>query len=209
MANAVGGIETANRPAPESGALRLRTVDSREAWSALRPAWEGLIQRSREPSIFQTWEWLDAWIEVFLGDRSLHVLVLEEDDGKLLAAAPLYRSESGTLRLLADEYACSDYLDFPAVADREPEAAAELARRLDAGDCEVLALDAVADDAFLRRELLPLLTGRHGFHSLQLRTDVCPRLSITPQFKGAYNRKFKKLQKAHDADPRRQGAEEG
>ena len=111
--------------------LRLRVVESNDEWVALRSRWDHLLGRTRHATIFLTWEWMNSWLETFFGEagpeaRALHVLVMEDQGGDLLGAAPLYRETSGrsgcaTLRLLADRYVCSDYLEFPVVGDRESE----------------------------------------------------------------------------------------
>ncbi len=192
--------------AEESPPLRLRLVESKSEWAALRPGWERLLRRSRDAAIFGTWEWLSGWMEVFFepprpGTRKLHALVMEDDRGELLAVAPLYRDHprgfgAGVLRLLADTHVCSDYLGFPVVVEREVDFARLLAGYFTRSRASsVLLLSAVRDGSFVQEVFLPALVSTAGFWRLELKRDICPRVQLGPDFKGAYGRKYEKLKK--------------
>ena len=199
-------LEAAAKASPP---LRLRIIESKSDWAALRPGWDRLLRRSRDATIFVTWEWMSGWMESFFdrtrpGTRKLHVLVMEDQGGELLAIAPLYRdhtpgSGAGVLRLLADTVVCSDYLGFPAVLERE----ADFARLLTSyfarsRENRVLLLSAVPDGSFVRDVFLPAVVSMAGFWRIELKRDICPLLQLGPDFKGAYGRKYAKLRRSRE-----------
>jgi CelD/BcsL family acetyltransferase involved in cellulose biosynthesis len=77
--------------------VRLDVVDSVEGFDALAPEWRVAADASVDPNVFLTFEWLRTWWRHF-GEASprarLHVVVVRDDDGILLAA-PLYEDVNG------------------------------------------------------------------------------------------------------------------
>jgi CelD/BcsL family acetyltransferase involved in cellulose biosynthesis len=82
--------------------------------------WNGLLDRSRLPALFLTWQWQTAWRRAFTGGRPLQLLTASDDDGTLVGLLPLYEESPGCLRILGG-VDVSDYLDVIAVTDREEE----------------------------------------------------------------------------------------
>lgn len=197
--------ERAARVGDPPGSRRLQLIEDPGDWAGLRQSWEDLLQRSRHATIFQTWEWIHCWLETFFRDSpggKLHLLVLKDDRGTLLGAAPLYRESpraSAPLRILADRDVCSDYLDFPVADGAEADFSELLLDHFAAArGAGALLLGAVPDDSFVRQVLLPALVSTAGYWMIELNHDVCPRLALTPDLKGAYNRKYNKLRKSHE-----------
>jgi len=85
--------------------------------TALRVAWQRLLQRCTPVSIFQTFEWHEAWWTTFGHGCELHLLLVEDDVG-LRAIAPfvietrpgLWRAQR-CLTLLGTRNHASDYAD--------------------------------------------------------------------------------------------------
>lgn len=93
-------------------------------WSALEPhadAWNALALASATATVFQSYEWHDAWWRVFADDYELRVLLAREG-GCTVAIAPWAVSRSGRELLFigSGDYA-SDYCDF-LVDPAHPEA---------------------------------------------------------------------------------------
>ncbi len=110
----------------------LETVD-RDAIAGLRDEWNGLLDRCPAATIYQTWEWNEAWWRVFGANKRLRLLQVREG-GRLMGFAPLYVSRHlGTpLRRLAFiGTGATDYLDVLAEEDRAPEVCAAILRYLD------------------------------------------------------------------------------
>jgi CelD/BcsL family acetyltransferase involved in cellulose biosynthesis len=66
----------------------IRLIERFDDLLPFRARWNALAERSPSATIFQTFEWLEAWWRVFGGDRRLQV-VLALDGDALVAAAPL------------------------------------------------------------------------------------------------------------------------
>jgi len=109
--------------------LDLEVVTSEEAWQALEPGWDELVERSASATIFLTTEWLRPWWQAFArpGDQ-LYILAAREGE-RLVGLAPLYRStvsayglgSLGRLGFIGDNSGDSEYLDFIIEPGREGE----------------------------------------------------------------------------------------
>src|SRR5947209_17193685 len=94
----------------------LTVVESRSggAITALRTEWNALLDRCERATVFQTWEWNQAWWRAFGRGKRLRLLEVR-DGGELVGLAPLYISQHlGTplLRLAFVGTGASDYLDL-------------------------------------------------------------------------------------------------
>jgi len=97
------------------------------ARAQLRQRWNALLGCCPGSSIFQSYEWHEAWWSSFGADYELHLLLIEQAE-RLLAIAPFVvdvrRGLAGPrrcLRLLGSCNAASDYADCIVAAD-QPEA---------------------------------------------------------------------------------------
>jgi CelD/BcsL family acetyltransferase involved in cellulose biosynthesis len=96
-------------------------IDAGSGWMGLDEArWNGLLDRSKRPSVFLTWQWQRHWAEAFAREQPLHLLSVTDDDGSLVGLLPLYEAETTSLRLLGG-VDVSDYLDVIAAAGREAD----------------------------------------------------------------------------------------
>ena len=96
-------------------------VDALPGWDGLdEQRWNGLLDRSKLPSVFLTWQWQTQWAQAFAAERPLHLLSVTDDDGSLGGLLALHEEEPGRLRLLGG-VDVSDYLDVIAAAGHEEE----------------------------------------------------------------------------------------
>ena len=70
--------------------LTIRTVTSIEEFKDLAQDWEQLLRTIPGHSLFLTWEWLYIWTKHFLGDRRLRILLMLDDQERLVGIAPLF-----------------------------------------------------------------------------------------------------------------------
>ena len=104
-----------NRTAP----LTIRAVTSLEEFKGLTQEWEQLLRTVPGHSLFLTWEWLYCWTKHYLGDSRLRILLMLDDQERLVGIAPLYLRTTRAhglislreLRFLGSETVCSSYLD--------------------------------------------------------------------------------------------------
>ena len=74
---------------------------------------------SSTSQLFLTWEWLYLWTKHYLGGDRLRILLLLDDDQRLVGIAPFYLRTTKAqgliplreLRFLGSETVCSSYLD--------------------------------------------------------------------------------------------------
>jgi CelD/BcsL family acetyltransferase involved in cellulose biosynthesis len=112
-------------------------------WSSLEPhaqAWNELVRESDTATIFQCFEWHQAWWRVFRGEYELRALLAWSAD-RLVGVAPwVLNRESSTLQFLGSGDEASDYCDL-LVDARHPQAVDEFARWLLDHSSEWLRLD--------------------------------------------------------------------
>src|SRR4029077_12240513 len=61
-----------------------------------------LAEVAEGATVFQSWEWASSWYEHFGSDKSLQVLAVRDESGRLVALAPCSASSShgGLFRML-------------------------------------------------------------------------------------------------------------
>lgn len=74
--------------------MQIEIHDSATSFDRLKEEWEALLPRCSKPTIFLTPEWQRAWWETFGMGRELHLLAVRDEDGKLIAVAPLFMQET-------------------------------------------------------------------------------------------------------------------
>ena len=89
---------------PDPGELtsdwQLHVVRSSAEMEALRPHWDGLLERSACPSPFSRWDWLWRWHQQFRDEHELAIGVARDGRGEVRGIAPLMlrRGSSGGRR---------------------------------------------------------------------------------------------------------------
>ena len=99
--------------------MPVRIVDRFEEFRNLGRDWDLLIESSPLDSVFLTHDWFSAWWSNLGIGGTLHVLLVEDDGGRLIGAAPLWLSEGGLHSLAGEEV--SDYFDLIYRTDRADE----------------------------------------------------------------------------------------
>ncbi len=105
---------------------------------ALEHEWNGLLETSRSDTLFLTWEWINAWIDVTEERHRPFVVVVRDGEGRLCGVAPFYLAPyrlAGVmpfrmLRVLADDQTGAEYPDWIVERSRAPEVEAEIATTL-------------------------------------------------------------------------------
>jgi CelD/BcsL family acetyltransferase involved in cellulose biosynthesis len=151
-------------------------VDALSGWGLLDEArWNGLLDRSKFPSVFLTWQWQRAWAQAFLRQQPLRILSVTDDDGSLAGLLPLYEDDPARLRLLGG-VDVSDYLDVIAVAGREEEVWQALLqhRMAQSGEWDLHAIRAASPTL----SLVPALALAHGLRVTAAVEERCPVLVL-------------------------------
>ena len=134
--------------------LTIRAVTSLEEFKGLAQEWEQLLRTVPGHSLFLTWEWLYCWTKHYLGDSRLRILLMLDDQERLVGIAPLYLRTTRAhvliplreMRFLGSETVCSSYLDVIAHEKKKRAVLQGLYRYLfneARGDWDVLTLSEV------------------------------------------------------------------
>jgi CelD/BcsL family acetyltransferase involved in cellulose biosynthesis len=137
--------------------------------------WNALLDRSRLPSLFLTWQWQTEWSRAFAADRPQQILTATDADGSLAGVLPLYEDAPGRQRIIGG-VDVSDYLDLVAVAGREEEIWQALLhhRAGQPGEWDLHGIRA----ASATTAVVPALAPGHGLEATVERQDRCPVLAL-------------------------------
>ena len=137
--------------------------------------WNALLDRSRLPSLFLTWQWQTEWSRAFAADHPQQILTATDADGSLVGVLPLYEDGPGRQRIIGG-VDVSDYLDLIAVAGREEEIWQALLqhRAGQPGEWDLHGIRAASATA----TALPALAPAHGLRATVERQDRCPVLAL-------------------------------
>lgn len=110
------------------GTYQISVIETKSQWDAIRSTWNPLLDNCAFPNIFLTWEWLNSWIECFLGNAKDLFIITVYDGAELVAAAPwcVHRLGNKIFGLNQIEFLCtpetgSDYLDVVIKKGKEKE----------------------------------------------------------------------------------------
>ncbi|HEX6082367.1 MAG TPA: GNAT family N-acetyltransferase [Methylomirabilota bacterium] len=137
--------------------------------------WNGLLERSRLPAIFLTWQWQTEWSRAFATERPMQILAATDDSGGLVGLLPLYE-ETPSRRRIVGGVDVSDYLDLIAPDGREEEVWAALLAHCAAqrAEWDLHGIRAVSATA----TLVPALAPAAGLTATVEREDRCPVLAL-------------------------------
>jgi CelD/BcsL family acetyltransferase involved in cellulose biosynthesis len=137
--------------------------------------WNGLLDRSRLPSVFLTWQWQTEWSQAFTAERPQQILAATDESGALAGLLPLYEEAPGRRRLLGG-VDVSDYLDLIAPDGREEEVWAALLGHCAAhgGEWDLHGIRAASATA----TVVPALAPAAGLTATVEREDRCPVLAL-------------------------------
>lgn len=105
---------------------------------ALAPEWNALLRASDADSVFLTWEWVGAWLDV-VGEQTRPLVVVARDPaGGLVGLAPFYLTRLRlahlltyrALRVVGDELTGAEYPDWIVRRQGAPDITDALARAL-------------------------------------------------------------------------------
>jgi CelD/BcsL family acetyltransferase involved in cellulose biosynthesis len=140
----------------ETHGVYITEAHSPEVFDALKEEWQALVERSERATIYQTWEWNEAWWRAFGRGKRLRIMEVR-DRGKLIGLAPLYVSNHlGTpLRRVAFiGTGASDYMDVIVDEERAPEIIPVIVRHLIGSRAYDLAdLQQLRPHAYLREQV--------------------------------------------------------
>ncbi len=105
---------------PGSSALRIELVERHADIPLSAAQWNALVEQNETSTVFQTYEWFDAWWSTF-GTRHRLFFLLLRRGGEIVGFAPLMivRKKWGVRELQFVGTGNADYLDFIIVGDRD------------------------------------------------------------------------------------------
>lgn len=71
--------------------LSAEVVLTNDGLTTLKDEWNKLLLNSNASTIFLTWEWVEAWWEIYGQSRELFVITVRDNNNELVGIAPFYR----------------------------------------------------------------------------------------------------------------------
>lgn len=162
--------------------MRIEVHFESGGFAALRPEWDGLLQRSRCDTLFLTWEWQSTWWK-HLGEGDLFLLGFRaDDDGRLVGIAPLFRVQTEAGHSVLNVVGCrdvSDYLDLIVERGQEDAVYEALLETLDrqAPAWDMVDFCNIPQDSLTFARLKELADAR-GYQTRVEVEDVCPIIQL-------------------------------
>ena len=165
--------------------MELSVYREAAAFELLEPAWNQLLRRAPINHIFYTWEWQRTWWNAYQPGE-LFILTCR-DEGKLLAIAPLFITETqGERRVqIIGCVDVTDYLDF-IVDEAHLQPVFEAFADFLAGhrqEFDRLDFCNIPHDS-PTRSLLPGLLEARGFATAVEQQEVCPVIELPANWRG-------------------------
>ncbi len=159
-------------------------IHDRDGLQMLQSEWSRLVEGCSHATIYQTWEWNDAWWRTFGAQKRLRILVAR-DGPRVVGIAPLYvsRHYNTPLRRLAFlGTGVSDYLDVLAEAGMEDRVARAFLEYLaGAPGFELADLQQVSPLGLLYRCACTVAEPRLGRRTISLvDMEPCPYVALPP-----------------------------
>ena len=140
--------------------------------------WTELADNSPSRTVFQTYAWHKAWLEIFGNDQPVYIVRLMEG-GRLTGVAPLMVTRKGKWRILKFiGQGHSDYCDFLYPSDK-PEILMALLEGVNSrrDQWDAMALDGIAQDSPTAVKL-PVFCRQRGLFANLYSRQVCPRINL-------------------------------
>ena len=80
--------------APVSASRTADIIGDYASFVALESEWNEAVQRAQIPHPFLRHEWVRTWWDSFGGDRQLHIVIVRDDDRRIVGIAPLMRENA-------------------------------------------------------------------------------------------------------------------
>lgn len=165
---------------PTNADLLTVIVHKLDALPVSRDTWNALAQLSETNTIFQTYEWIKSWCDVFAQDAPLRILLFYAGE-QLVGIAPLMIDAGGegdrTLRFVGDTHA--DYCDILTGPHKRAvigQLLNVLAEQRGDWDClSLLNLPAGSTTLALLQELAP----QHRLHLVLRGRVACPTIQLS------------------------------
>jgi CelD/BcsL family acetyltransferase involved in cellulose biosynthesis len=113
-------------------------IESWDEFNTLKEEWDSVLKKTPADSIFLSWQWMDAWRQAIEEQISPFILLVRDQNNRLVAIAPFYISEYRFLgimpirviRCMGDFPTGSEYPDIMVLPDYEMAAIKEIANIL-------------------------------------------------------------------------------
>jgi len=187
--------------------VRIQAADV-NLFNASRDVWNELVLSMRQPSVFCTWEWIDAWFRI-LGNAYQPVILFAYQGATLVGAVPFalntMRIEDGivpgrVITFCGSRELYPDHMDVIASADHAAECIHAAMRYLSTEfkSWDVMHLSHISDDS----ALLSYIRAEYPEPDIQ-NVSQAPYIPIRDAFDGSYEKYMMSLSRNKRHDLRR------
>lgn len=181
----------------------IEEIDTVNDFDLIRRQWGELLEKVSDHTIFQTYDYVRTWWQIFGKNRELKLLVVKKlENGKVAAIIPFYmRKHYGfkILQLIGDNFA--DYVHFLSLIDADQLSEALAMYLIDNRDWDCSFLNGVVCGSMTDR-VLKILTDK-GFVKYQYKLVKAPKLRMSSGWEKFYENLGKKTRKDTEYNLRR------
>ena len=166
--------------------MKIEKICDLERLVEVRDEWKTLVDSSSQNCIFLTNEWFCTWFESFGESCQLCVLLLRDQNNRLVGAAPLMETEKG-IQFIAN-HEVTDYCDFIVEHGQEElfyEEFLEFWQKEIESDRSLHLINIREDSPTLF--LLPQMANKSHFKHTVIETEVAPCLNLPSSYESYMN----------------------
>ncbi len=177
--------------------MQITEVADGNALGPLKEEWSALVERCARATIYQTWEWNEAWWRSFGGGKRLRLLLIRHNSA-LAGIAPFYVSwhfRTPLRRLAFLGTGAADYLDIIAPDEHAAAVCSAVFRHLDSTrGFDMADLQQLRPESLSRRAAPCLVESLPpSWRVEQAAQEPCPYLSLPPAWEQLTGRLGKKM----------------
>ncbi|MGE5577321.1 MAG: GNAT family N-acetyltransferase [Syntrophothermus sp.] len=160
--------------------MHIKVVQKEDEFFKLGPGWDELVRRSPSATVFQSWDWASTWWEHHRRGRKLYIVLVEDDQGRLVGIVPLMRPVIHMYRrFMLLGTGGTDYLDFIIRDGYQKEVLEAVLDHFYGREkgWEILDLQEIPESSSVP-QLLPEMAVARGLSLYQQTQSVCPYLEL-------------------------------
>lgn len=186
---------------------KIRLIQNTEEFEKLHVEWNGLLKNSSADSIFNTWEWLFSWWEIYKNNKTLFVISVRNHNNELVGLFPAYKRikkitipfSIKEIRFIGEgENVASEYLNFILKLGEERELLNAIFVYLNSmpksWDC--LYLSDIRIDSEIRKKIAEILLTRNTKFDIRIQRPSCPYI-LLPKSWDTYFKTLSKHARQH------------
>ena len=67
----------------------IEVINNFSSFCKISEEWDNLYQKNEQLSIYQSHSWIKSWLEVFIDEVTLYIIIIKDSNSNIILIAPL------------------------------------------------------------------------------------------------------------------------